>query len=104
MSSQAEGKIPEGNSLEWTQILPLAVFLTVVEVRVYLLLRFWTGQITGEQLAHKVVPPSGAANPLIYTVLLVALLVALLCYRRVRWLSAALLLSIPGAFIFMIAA
>ena len=101
MSDRAEGNIPEGNSLEWTQILTLTVFLTVVEVRIYLLLRFWTGQITGGQLAHKVVPQSGPSNPLIYMVLLVVLLAALLCYGRIRWLAYALLLSIPGAFIFM---
>ena len=104
MLDQTERNTSEGKSLQGMQLLLLTVFLAVAEIRIYLLLRFWSGQITGEQLGHKVVPPSGASNPLIYIVLLVALLAALLCYRRIRWLSLALLLSIPGAFIFMTAA
>jgi hypothetical protein len=101
MLDQPERNISKGKSIEGTQLLLLTVFLAVAEVRVYLLLRFWTGEISGAQLAHKVVPPSGPSNPLIYMVLLVVLLVALLCYRRIRWLAYALLLSMPGAFIFM---
>ena len=86
------------------QLLPLAGFLVFVEIRIYLMLRLWAGEITAVQLAYKDLPPSGASNPLIYIVLLCVLLVALLCYGRIRWFAYALLLSIPVAFIFMTAA
>lgn len=101
MLDQPERNISESKSVDGTQLLLLTVFLAVAQVRVYLLLRFWTGEVTGAQLAYKVVPPSGPSNPLIYMVLLVVLIMALLCYGRIRWLAYALLLSIPGAFLFM---
>ena len=87
------------------QLVPFVVsvgFLAVVEARIYLLLRVWAGEITGAQIAHKDVPASGPSNPLIYVTLLVVLLIAIICFRRVQWLALALLLSIPIAFIFMI--
>jgi hypothetical protein len=87
--------------VDWIQCVVLAGFLVFVEARLYLLLRLWAGEITGAQIAYKDVPPSGPSNPLIYITLLSVLLIAVICYKRARWLTVTLLLSIPIAFTFM---
>ncbi|MDQ3929084.1 MAG: hypothetical protein M3328_08050 [Chloroflexota bacterium] len=92
----------ESNGVHWTMFVALAGVLAVADVRLYALLRLWSGQITAAQIAHKDIPASGPSNPLIYVMLLGVLLIAIGCYRRVQWLALALMFSIPIGFILMI--
>jgi hypothetical protein len=92
----------ERNGIHWTMVVALAGVLAVAEVRIYVLLRLWTGEITGMQIAHRDIPDSGLSNPLIYIMLLSVLLIAISFYRKIQWLALALTFSIPIAFIFMI--
>jgi dipeptide/tripeptide permease len=92
----------ESNSVHWTMFVALAVVLAAAEIRIYVLLRLWAGEITGMQIANRDIPDSGLSNPLIYIMLLSVILIAMICYRKVHWLALALVLSIPIAFIGMI--
>jgi hypothetical protein len=99
---QPEKDASESNDIHWIMFVALAGVLAVAEIRIYVLLRLWTGEITGMQIAYWDVPDSGLSNPLIYIMVLSVLLIAMICYRRVQWLALAFMFSIPIAFIGMI--
>jgi hypothetical protein len=99
---QPEKDASESNNIHWTMFVALAGVLAVAEVRIYVLLRLWAGEITGMQIAHRDIPASGPSNPLIYVMLLSVLLIAMICYRKVHWLAPAFMLSIPISFVGMI--